>query len=86
MKPESFILGLFIILLVGLFTGTIRTVNVGALGKYDPLWNTDKLNHDIPDEVSGRIWPANSELISKLYNTFKKNFLALMMKLLFKIL
>ena len=34
--------------------------------------NTDKLHHDIPDEVASRIWPANSELISKLDNTFKK--------------
>ena len=67
MKPESFILGLFIIFLVGLFTGTIRTVNVEALGEYNLSWNTDKLNHDIPDEVAGRIWPANSELISKYW-------------------
>ena len=49
MKTTNFLLVLFAILLVGLFSGTVKTTNVGASNEYKDFFDIPKFDVEIPN-------------------------------------
>ena len=72
MSPKNFILGLILILLVGLFSGTVKTVNVGASYDLDNFFSSSNIDLGISSKNSGTIWSANNAAIYNLNNQIKK--------------